>query len=79
MPLQDPVDGGRRNIDVVVSLQEETDPKRPVLALPADLEDQSDDMGRRGERMMPRSSRPVPQAGQAIVAVPITPAIEERP
>jgi hypothetical protein len=79
MPLEDSMDRGRRDIDLVVSLQEEADPKRPVLALPADLEDQSDDVWRRGERMMPRSSRPVPKAGQTILAVPMTPAIEERP
>jgi hypothetical protein len=79
MPLQDPLDGGRGHIDLVVPLQEEADPERPVLTLPADLRDQGDDGRGRRERMVARPSRPVAQAHQAVLAVPVTPDVEEAP
>ena len=49
MPLQDPMDGMRGDIDQMVLLQEEADPKGRVLTFPSDLEDQSDDVRRRRE------------------------------
>jgi hypothetical protein len=62
MPLQDPLDGGREDIDLVVALQEEADPEGPVLPLPPDLRDQGDDVGRRREGVVARPSRTVAQA-----------------
>ena len=53
MAFQDPLDCRRRDINLVVALQEEADPEWPVLALPADLQDQSDDVGRCREGVMP--------------------------
>jgi hypothetical protein len=47
------LDGGRGGIDVVVPLQEEADPEGPVLTLPAHLQGQSDDVGRRPEEVVP--------------------------
>jgi hypothetical protein len=79
MSLQDPVDRWSRNVDLVVPLQKETDPERPVLALPANLKDQRDDMRWRSERVMPRSTRTVVEALEPIVAVPITPPVKQRP
>jgi hypothetical protein len=49
MPLQDPLDGRRGDIDLVIPLQEEADPEGPVLPLQADLQDQGDDVGGRRE------------------------------
>jgi hypothetical protein len=49
MLLQDPLDGRRGDIDLVIPLQKEADPEGPVLPLPADLQDQGDDMGGRRE------------------------------
>src|SRR5262245_11185657 len=57
MSLQNSVDRGSRDVDLVVPLQEEADPERAVLAFPADLENQSDDMRWRRERMMAWSTR----------------------
>lgn len=45
MPLQDPLDGRRGDIDLVIPLQKEADPEGPVLPLPANLQDQGDDVG----------------------------------
>ncbi len=77
MPLQDPLDGGRGNIDLVVPLQEEANPEGPILPLPANLQDQGDDVGGRREGMVARPSKTVAQADQAVLAVPITPDAEE--
>ncbi len=44
MPLQDSLDGRRGDIDLVIPLQEQADPDGPVLTLPADLQDQGDDV-----------------------------------
>jgi hypothetical protein len=79
MPLQDPLDRRRRDIDLVVALQEEADPERPVLALPADLQAQGDDVGGRREGVMSRPSRAVAQPRQAVLLVPDAPHIEESP
>src|SRR6266851_765629 len=79
MPLQDPLDGGRGDIDLVVALQEEADPQGPVLPLPPDLQDQGDDVGRRREGVVARPSRTVAQADQAVLAIPGTPDVEETP
>jgi hypothetical protein len=79
MPLQDPLDGGRRDIDLVVPLQEEADPEGPILPLPTDLQDQGDDVGGRRERMVARPSRTVAKADQAVLAVSLTPDVEEAP
>jgi len=79
MPLQDPLDGGRGDVDLVVPLQEEADPEGPVLTLPADLQDQGDDVYGRRERVVARPSRTVAQAHQAVLAVSVTPEIEETP
>jgi hypothetical protein len=79
MPLQDPLDGGRGDIDLMVPLQEEADPEGPVLPLPADLQDQRDDVGGCREGVMTRPSRTVAKADQAVVAIPVTPDVEEAP
>jgi hypothetical protein len=79
MPLQDPLDSGRRDIDLVVPLQEEADPDGPILPLPADLQDQDDDVGGRREGMVARPSRTVAKADQPVLAVSITPDVEEAP
>jgi hypothetical protein len=78
MPLQDP-DGRRGDIDLVIPLQKEANPERPVLPLPADLQDQSDDVGGRREGVVARPSRPVAQADQAVLAIPVAPEVEEAP
>jgi len=44
MLFEDPVDGGCRDVDLVVPLQEEANPERTVLVLATDLEDQGNDM-----------------------------------
>jgi hypothetical protein len=36
--LQNPLDGWRGDIDLMVALQKEADPERPVLALSTDLQ-----------------------------------------
>jgi len=79
MPLQDPLDGRRGDIDLVVPLQEKADPERPVLTLPADLQDQGDDVGGCREGVMTRPSRTVAQADQAVLAISVTPDVEEAP
>jgi len=79
MPLQDPLDCGRRDIDLVIALEEEADPERPVLALPADLQDQGDDVGGSREGVIPRSSGAIAEARQAVLPVPGAPHIEESP
>jgi len=79
MPLQDPLDGGRGDIDLVVPLQKEADSEGPVLPLPPDLQDQGDDVGRRREGVVARPSRTVAQADQAVLAIPGTPDVEETP
>lgn len=79
MPLQDPLDGRRGDIDLVVPLQKEADPEGPVLPLPPDLQDQGDDVGRRREGVVARPSRTVAQAGQAVLAIPVTSDVEEAP
>ena len=79
MPLQDPLDGRRGDIDLVIPLQEQADPERSVLTLPADLQDQGDDVGWRREGVVARPSRTVAKANQAVLAVPVTPDIEETP
>jgi hypothetical protein len=79
LPLQNPLDGRRGDIDLMVALQEEADPKGPVLTLPADLQDQGDDVGWRREGVVARPSRTVAKANQAVLAVPVTPDIEETP
>jgi hypothetical protein len=79
LPLQDPLDGRRGDIDLVIPLEEEADPEGPVLPLPADLQDQGDDVLRRREGVVARSSRAVAQPDQAVLAVPLTPNVEEAP
>ena len=79
MPLQDPLDGRRGDIDLVVPLQEEADPEGPVLTLPTDLQDQGDDVGGCREGVMTRPSRTVAQADQAVLAISVTPDVEEAP
>jgi hypothetical protein len=79
MPLQDPLDGRSRDIDLMVALQEEADPERPILALPTDLQDQRDDVGGRREGVMARPPRAVAQADQAVLTIPVTPDVEEAP
>jgi hypothetical protein len=70
---------GGETLDLVVPLQEETDPEGPVLTLPADLQDQGDDVGGRREGVMTRPSRTVAQADQAVLAISVTPDVEEAP
>ena len=79
MPFQDPLDGRRGDIDLVVPLQEEADPEGPVLTLPADLRDQGDDVGGCREGVMARPSRTVARADQAVLAISVTPEVEEAP
>jgi hypothetical protein len=79
MSLQDPLDGRSGDVDLMVPLQEEADPEGPVLPLPTDLQDQGDDVLGRRERMVARPSRTVAQADQAVLAVSITPHVEEAP
>lgn len=62
MPLQDPLDGGRGDIDLVVPLREEADPEGPVLPLPADLEDQGDDVRLDASTLEAVAQRPCPCA-----------------
>ena len=79
MPLQDPLDGRRGDIYLVVPLQKEADPEGPVLPLPPDQQDQGDDVGRRREGVMARPSRTVAQADEAVLAISVTPDVEEAP
>jgi hypothetical protein len=79
MPLQDPLDGRRGDIDLVIPLQEQADPERSVLTLPADLQDQGDDVGGRREGVVARPSGTVAKTGRAVLAVAVTPDIEETP
>jgi len=79
MLLEDPVDGGCRDVDLVVPLQEKADPERAVLALAPDLEDQGDDVRWGGERVMARAARAIVKTSQPLATVAVTPAVEERP
>jgi hypothetical protein len=79
MLFENPEDGGRRDVHLVVPLQEEADPERTVLALAPDLEDQGNDMRRGGEWVMARPSRAIVETNQPLLAVAFTPAVEERP
>jgi hypothetical protein len=77
--LQDPMDRGSGDINVVIPLQEEADPKGPVLTLAADLQDQGDNVFGSRKGMMARPSRPVAKTNQTVLAVAVTPGVEEGP
>ena len=77
MLFENPVDGGGRDVDLVVPLQEEADPERTVLALATDLEDQGNDVRRGGERTVARATMAVVETHQPLLAVAFTPAVEE--
>ncbi len=79
MLLEDPVDGGCRDVDLMVPLQEEADPERAVLALAPDLEDQGDDVRWGGERVIARATRAITETNQPVLAAALAPAIEQRP
>jgi hypothetical protein len=79
MPPQDPLDGRRGDVDLVVLPQEEAHPEGPVLTFPADPQDQGDDMHGRREWVVARPSRTVARADQAALAIPLTPDVEEAP
>jgi len=79
MPLQDPVDSGRRDKGLVVALQEEADPEGSVLTLLADLEDEGGDVREHSERIVARPSRAVAKTNKASLRIPLTSAAEERP
>lgn len=68
--FQNAVDRRGRDVDIVVPLKKEADPKGPVLALPADLEDQRDAAGRSGKGVVARLARPIPETCQAGFPVP---------
>jgi hypothetical protein len=79
MLLEDPVDGRRRDVHLVVPLQEEANSERAVLTLATDLEDQGDDMRWGRERVMARATRPIVETNQPMLAVAVAPAVEQRP
>jgi len=79
MLLEDSVDGRRRDVHLVVPLQEEADSERNVLVFATDLEDQGDDMRGGRERVMTRATRAIMETNQPILAVALAPAVEQRP
>jgi hypothetical protein len=62
VPLEDFVDRGHRDIDLVKALEVEADPDGPILPLRTDTEDEGHDVRWRGELRVSRARLEVLQS-----------------
>ena len=76
VPMQNPMDGGPRNGELVKALQVVGDFARPEVVLLPQIQDLADDVWRCGPRAPVGDARTVAQRGVAAVGVPLFPLIE---